>query len=131
MNANEVCIAFPLVFWYTLAVMEEKKAKGFYDRVAEAVTAIPPGKVATYGQIAGMAGSPRGARRVVSVLYRRWTPEMPCHRVVNRMGTLSPPAVFGEGVQRRLLAEEGIAFIGERIDLESHLWVLQEEEKNP
>lgn len=79
----------------------------FEDRVAAAVGRIPAGRVATYGQIAALAGNPRGAREVVRVL--RSVAGLPWHRVVGKGGRISLP---GEGglIQRQRLAEEGVEF---------------------
>ncbi|MEF9864768.1 MAG: MGMT family protein, partial [Christensenellaceae bacterium] len=63
----------------------------FYDKVYEAVQRIPKGKVASYGQIAAMAGNPRAARVVGYALHKNPQPYViPCHRVVNRNGRLAP-----------------------------------------
>jgi methylated-DNA-protein-cysteine methyltransferase-like protein len=80
----------------------------FADRVARLVKRIPHGKVATYGQIAGMAGSPRGARMVVRVLRTKSEQlGLPWHRVVNVKGHI---ALTGEGarVQRAALTSEKV-----------------------
>lgn len=97
----------------------------FFQRVYEIVAQIPRGKVATYGQIAGLAGNPRGAR-TVGWAMQATPPELnlPCHRVVNRSGTLSPDEVFGGPQrQRMLLEEEGVRFTPEgKIDMKNYLW---------
>ncbi|OGS71024.1 MAG: hypothetical protein A2Y96_02310 [Firmicutes bacterium RBG_13_65_8] len=97
----------------------------FYSRIYALVAAIPPGKVATYGQIAELAGKPRGARAVGWAMHS--TPRalhLPCHRVVNRSGTLAPTGVFdAPEVQRAMLEAEGVGFLPDgRIDLARHLW---------
>jgi len=85
----------------------------FYEIVKE----IPCGKVASYGMIAKMAGYPRHARAVGRVMHQNpYQGEVPCHRVVFGDGRLSPAFVFGgEGVQRRLLEEEGVKFVDGRV----------------
>ena len=84
----------------------------FYSKVYEIVALIPAGKVATYGQIAAMLGSPFAARAVGEAM--RNTPEyldIPCHRVVNKSGALAPDYVFGgSGRQRAMLRSEGVIF---------------------
>ena len=82
----------------------------FFERVYEAVKQIPKGKVATYGQIACAAGSPRAARQVGYALHVNPQPYViPCHRVVNRNGRLAPAFAFGGvDVQAQLLREEGV-----------------------
>ncbi len=84
-------------------------ASGLYERIYEAVMRIPQGTVSTYGQIAGMAGIPRGARQVgyaMAALGRgRPRPKVPWHRVVNAKGESS----IGEEQITRLEAE-GVQF---------------------
>lgn len=95
----------------------------FYLGVYEIVSKIPEGKVATYGQIAAMLGSPRGARTVGWAMgcapYG-----LPCHRVVNKLGCLAPDHVFGSvDNQRARLEDEGITFLANGcIDMDRHLW---------
>ena len=97
----------------------------FFAAVYEIVRQIPPGKVATYGQIARLAGNPRMARQVGWALHGN--PEeggIPCHRVVNRFGGCSSAFAFGgDDVQRALLEGEGVGFRTDGcVDLEEHLW---------
>ena len=82
------------------------------DKVYEFVRNIPRGKVATYGQIALHLGNRNFARAVGNILHGNPDPEhIPCHRVVNAQGRLSPSYAFG-GIeaQRRLLESEGVVF---------------------
>ena len=82
------------------------------DKVYEFVKSIPPGKVATYGQIALYLGNRNFARMVGNILHDNPDPEhIPCHRVVNSHGQLSRSYAFG-GIeaQRRLLESEGVVF---------------------
>ncbi|MBO5333744.1 MAG: MGMT family protein [Clostridia bacterium] len=83
-----------------------------FDRIYEVVKSIPKGKVATYGQVAMLAGNPRWARVVGYALHCNPEPGViPCHRVVNREGKVSPAFAFGgENIQRELLTQEGIVF---------------------
>lgn len=97
----------------------------FYNKVYEAVRQIPKGRVATYGQIAAMCGSPRAARIVGGALHRNPEPiEIPCHRVVNRFGGLAPEFAFGgKQVQKALLEEEGIEVSEDfTVELEKYQW---------
>lgn len=101
----------------------------FSDKVFDAVRKVPRGKVATYGQIARMIGSPRSARYVGYALRANPAPgidpaSIPCHRVVFKDGRLTDGYAFGgPGEQRRLLEEEGIAFTEDgRVDLDACLW---------
>ena len=92
---------------------------GVFDLIYEEVKKIPYGKVATYGQIALMAGNPRWSRVVGYALHVNPDPDnIKCYRVVNRFGELSSAFAFG-GVneQERLLAEEGIEVIDGKVDL--------------
>lgn len=95
----------------------------FRQRVLLCIAAIPPGHVATYGQIAMMAGHSRAARQVGTILRTlpSGTP-LPWHRVVNRLGSLS---LTGEGLlrQRRALQAEGIHVDANgRLDLTRLRW---------
>lgn len=97
----------------------------FYDIVYEQVKKIPAGKVATYGQIAILCGSPRASRAVGYALHSNPMPGIiPCHRVVNRFGGLAPAFAFGGiGVQKNLLKAENV-FADENniVDLELYIW---------
>lgn len=83
-----------------------------FERIYEVVKNIPEGKVATYGQVAMLAGNPRWARVVGYALHCNPEPGViPCHRVVNREGRVSPAFAFGgENIQIDLLKKEGIVF---------------------
>jgi methylated-DNA-protein-cysteine methyltransferase-like protein len=87
-------------------------APSFRDRVYEVVRRIPPGKVATYGQIARLLGQPRAAREVGWAL--RDLPEgldVPWQRVINAQGRVSFPAGSeGAALQRAMLEDEGVVF---------------------
>jgi methylated-DNA-protein-cysteine methyltransferase-like protein len=92
-------------------------------RVYQAVRRIPRGRVATYGQVALLAGTPRGARAVgwaLRALRPALAVRVPWHRVVGAGGRLSPRAGGGEVLQRRRLLAEGVAFRGGRVDLRRH-----------
>lgn len=96
-----------------------------YARIYAVVARIPAGRVATYGQVAALAGLAGHARQVGYALHA--SPEgldLPWHRVINAKGEVSPRAEPGyEGYQRHLLEEEGIAFdAGGRLDLERYRW---------
>lgn len=83
----------------------------FFEQVYQVVQAIPEGKVATYGQIAKLLGT-RDARRVGHALHANSSFEnVPCHRVVNRLGGLAQSYAFGgQEVQKALLLREGVLF---------------------
>lgn len=97
----------------------------YFDKVYKIAAKIPAGKVATYGQIASILGNSQNAR-VVGWAMKAAHEELhlPCHRVVNKTGILSPSYVFGDTiVQRTMLEREGITFKQDgRIDVKKHLW---------
>ncbi len=88
------------------------------------VARIPRGRVATYGQVAALAGAPRHARQVGYALYDLPTGDsLPWHRVINAKGEVSPRSEPGwDGFQRRLLEAEGVRFRRGRIDLGRYRW---------
>lgn len=95
-----------------------------FERIYGVVKKIPKGKVATYGQVAALAGNPRWARVVGYALHKNPDPEnIPCYRVVNREGKVANSFVFGGGeIQRQLLETEGIVFDCEgNVDLKKYL----------
>ena len=97
-----------------------------FEKIYAEVKKIPRGKVATYGQIAAMAGNVHWSQVVGYALNSNPDPEhIPCHRVVNRFGETSKSFVFGgENVQRARLLEEGVIFLDDgRVDLSSCLYL--------
>lgn len=98
----------------------------FYDVVYQQVKKIPKGKVATYGQIAVLCGSPRASRAVGYALHFNPDPDnIPCYRVVNRFGRCAPAFAFGGiDVQANMLRADGIEVDhdGYVKDLNLHLW---------
>jgi methylated-DNA-protein-cysteine methyltransferase-like protein len=101
-----------------------KTQSNFRTRVYAIVSAIPAGKVATYGQVAKLAGVP-GAARAVGMCMRtnKDTQAVPCHRVVGATGALTGYA-YGSGISTKMqrLKKEGVAFKNEKIDLAESLW---------
>lgn len=101
-----------------------KPRRGFFEKVYLVVKKIPPGKVATYGQIAQILGKPRSARVVGWALHVNRDKEVPCHRVVNKEGRLA--TTFGMGgweEQKRGLQAEGVKFADEKhVFLKKYLW---------
>ncbi len=96
-----------------------------FEKIYEIVRKIPQGKVATYGQIAMLAGNRRWSRVVGYALHVNPDPEhIPCYRVVNRDGRVSSAFAFGgENVQIKMLEADGIGFVDEmHVDLERFLW---------
>jgi methylated-DNA-protein-cysteine methyltransferase related protein len=97
-----------------------------YDRIYDVVRQIPYGKVATYGQIAQLAGYGRGARLVGYALFRvELDQDVPWQRVVNAKGEISesPFRQGGDYLQRALLEAEGVEFSKtDRINLRQYQW---------
>lgn len=98
--------------------------KSSYELIYDVVKQIPKGKVATYGQVAALAGNRRWSRVAGYALHVNPDPEnIPCHRVVNRHGEVSKAFVFGgENRQIALLESEGVELEGNRVDLEKYRW---------
>ena len=91
-------------------------------KIYEAVKQIPKGCVATYGQVAEMAGNPRMSRAVGNALHKTPDPEhIPCYRVVNFRGELSGAFAFGgKDVQKKLLEADGIEVVNGTVDLKKY-----------
>ncbi|MCR4922398.1 MAG: methylated-DNA--[protein]-cysteine S-methyltransferase [Lachnospiraceae bacterium] len=91
-------------------------------RIYEAVKKIPYGHVATYGQVAEMAGDRKMARAVGNALHKNPDPEnIPCYRVVNAKGELAREFAFGGTLkQGEMLGAEGVEVIEGRVDLEKY-----------
>lgn len=102
--------------------------KRFYD----IVRSIPAGKVATYGQIAKIAGRPKDAREVGNSLSGLAKTDVPWHRVVLASGNIAMPT--RPDLQKRqqvLLHDEGVTFIGDyQVNMSIHNWQINEEEKS-
>lgn len=96
----------------------------FRERVHRFVSAVPPGRVVTYGQVALHAGRPRAARLVGGALraLAQVDPELPWHRVVNAQGRISTYRVGAGELQSALLRAEGVAVRDGRFDLQTYLW---------
>ncbi len=122
--------------WYTFKKIKENWYKSkknlqrviilsVFQKIYNVVCKIPKGKVATYGQVATLAGNPRWARVVGYALHNNPAPMViPCHRVVNREGKVAESFVFGGGIaQRELLEKEGIVFEKDgTIDFKKYGW---------
>lgn len=96
----------------------------FTERVVKLLRRIPRGKVATYGQIAVLAGNAYASRQVARLLHSLSGKEkLPWQRVINSRGAISLRAGEGE-LQRRLLEREGVRFgLDGRVELERYLWL--------
>jgi methylated-DNA-protein-cysteine methyltransferase-like protein len=105
--------------------MARRAASDRYDRICSVVAKVPKGRVATYGQIAALAGLPGAARQVGYALHARAEARaLPWQRIINARGEISLPQEFGMGsVQRQLLEQEGIVFDERgRISLRRYQW---------
>jgi len=103
---------------------EQGKRSEFTERVMEVISAIPFGRVTTYGAVAAAAGNPRGARVVVWVLNSSSEREdLPWHRVINSKGGISLKPGYGFELQKQLLESEHVEVSNEGyIDLKKYLW---------
>ena len=93
-------------------------------RIYEAVKKIPEGKVATYADVAKLAGNEKMARAVGNALHKNPDPiNIPCYRVVNSKGELSGAFAFG-GIdeQANRLRRDGIEVINNKVDLDKYEW---------
>jgi methylated-DNA-protein-cysteine methyltransferase-like protein len=94
-----------------------------YQRFYSVIKKIPRGRVATYGQIATLAGLPGHARQVGYALHAlRSSTTVPWQRVINAAGRISLRPLTGGISQRILLEKEGVAFSGERVSLANYGW---------
>src|ERR1700682_1682938 len=86
----------------------------FFAKVLSIVRRIPPGRVATYGAVAAMAGRPRAARAAGNIMRGCNRPDVPCHRVIAAGGRLGG---YGgnEVLKRALLTAEGVIVSGARV----------------
>ena len=103
---------------------ETARGSGAFAKIYEVVRQIPRGTVATYGQIAALAGNRRWARVVGYALHANPDPDgIPCYRVVNRNGEVSPAFAFGgKNRQIELLEADGIPCPEGRVDLTKYQW---------
>jgi methylated-DNA-[protein]-cysteine S-methyltransferase len=86
----------------------------FHEQVLNVVRRIPVGRVATYGDVAAMAGKPRAARAVGNIMRGCGRPDIPCHRVIAAAGRLGG---YGgnEAMKRALLVAEGVPVSGSKV----------------
>src|SRR5690242_17230913 len=98
--------------------------QSFREKVYEILRHVPKGKVATYGQLAELAGSPGAARAVgMCMKINPDAPRTPCHRVVASNGKLTGYSA-GEGVKtkKQMLLDEGVKFTGDKVNLIMSQW---------
>jgi len=100
----------------------KKTTEPFSSRVLLVVRRIPPGRVATYGDVARLAGRPRACRAVGNIMRGCRRPDIPCHRVIAAGGRLGGYA-GQESLKRSLLLAEGVPVSGSRVrELERVRW---------
>lgn len=94
--------------------------KNTFELIYDVVKQIPEGKVATYGQVASLAGNRRWSRVVGYAMNAcPESGEIPCHRVVNRNGETAGAFLR----QRELLEKEGVEFVDGKVDLKKYRWM--------
>jgi methylated-DNA-protein-cysteine methyltransferase related protein len=95
----------------------------FTEKVYEISKKIPKGRVATYSQIAALVGSPKASRAVGCAMKNNpHMPIVPCHRVVSSTGKLTGYSAGGISVKKAMLLEEGVYFVGDKVDLSKSQW---------
>jgi methylated-DNA-protein-cysteine methyltransferase-like protein len=103
-----------------------KDSNELHRQILEVIALIPYGKVATYGQIAKLAGIPKHARLVGYVLkHLDKESSIPWHRVINSQGKISVMRINEKGgnIQQQLLADEGIYLLNNKINLKVFSWI--------
>lgn len=95
-----------------------------FEQIYDVVRQIPRGRVATYGQVAALAGNKRWARVVGYALHVNPDPEnIPCYRVVTKDGCVSAAFAFGgENRQVELLKADGVRFRDGHVIMEEYQW---------
>ena len=102
-----------------------KSSKSFRDKVYDLAKKIPQGKVATYGQLAELAGSPGAARAVGMCMKTNENPEIiPCYKVVASDGSLTGYSA-GKGIitKKEKLLHDGVKFKSDKVDLKASQWI--------
>ena len=103
----------------------KEENKNFFQKVYEVAKVIPYGRVTSYGAIAKYLGAARSARMVGWAMNgAHQMPEVPAHRVVNKIGLLTGKHHFdGTNLMQQLLESEGVKVLDNQIvDLEKHFW---------
>lgn len=101
-------------------------ANELHRQILEVIALIPYGKVATYGQIAKLAGLPKHARLVGYVLkHLDKSSEIPWYRVINSQGKISVIRIDEDGnnIQQSLLEQEGIYLLNGKVSLKEFGWM--------
>ncbi|MDP2926659.1 MAG: MGMT family protein [bacterium] len=99
----------------------------FFQTIYVLTRKIPKGKVATYGQLARLAGNPNAARAVGACMrINPDAPRTPCHRVVAADGSLTGYSAAGGITKKKaMLLSEGVSFDGDRVDLSRSGWQVE------
>src|SRR5271154_1476913 len=101
-----------------------KQTQSFKEKIYDLAKQIPHGKVATYGQLAALAGSPGAARAVGMCMKTNQHPEIiPCYKVVASDGSLTGYSA-GKGIvtKKQKLLSDGVKFSGDKVDLKQSQW---------
>jgi methylated-DNA-protein-cysteine methyltransferase-like protein len=91
-----------------------------FEKIKRIIAQVPRGRVATYGQIAKLAGYPGAARQVAWALHN--SSGLPWHRIIGAGGKISLTGDSGFE-QRMRLQTEGVQFHGFRVDMKAHAWI--------
>ncbi len=95
----------------------------FSKRVIEIILKIPAGKIATYGQIASIAGNSKSARQISRILHSSSAKyDLPWHRVINSQGRISMRSGDGFEMQKAMLESEGVQVTNGKVNLNKHQW---------
>jgi methylated-DNA-protein-cysteine methyltransferase related protein len=112
-----------MVSFYQFMIKIKSESARFKDKVLAAVMSVPPGCVASYGQIALMAGDPRAARQVGWILNKNGDKDnIPWWRIINNSGRISiKNPEYSAQMQRDLLRKEGVKVSEDfQIDIEKY-----------
>ena len=110
--------------WTVYTADGQPSEQNTFEKIYEVVKQIPKGKVATYGQVAALAGNRRWARVVGYALHANPNEqEIPCYRVVTKDGRVSKAFAFGgENRQMELLVADGVEFEDGHVVMEKYQW---------
>jgi methylated-DNA-protein-cysteine methyltransferase-like protein len=109
---------------YRKVYLVKRMQAGYTQSIISVIRKIPRKKVSTYGQVALLAGNPRGVRQVVWILHSSSRKhKLPWHRVINARGRISLARGNGYEVQKKLLEKEGVEFRpDDSVDLKRFQW---------
>ena len=106
--------------------------KNYREKVYKIVRAIPPGRVMTYGQIAAILGEGYTARTVGFAMNAIDSDDIPWQRVINSQGKCSTEKLLmPHNVQQKILEEEGVIFVKDKVDLKKYGWKGPDEADEP